>query len=101
MVVACSDGRLQEATDAFLAREFKITRYDRFYVPGSPHKEAALEGLERWKARHLDAASHLAVDDVLVDLMRGRSSTWTRIRVNLRHVPREDQAAAGDSRPRR
>lgn len=34
LVVACSDGRLQEATDAFLAREFKITRYDRFYVPG-------------------------------------------------------------------
>jgi hypothetical protein len=35
LVVACSDGRLQEATDAFLAREFRITRYDRFYVPGS------------------------------------------------------------------
>ena len=34
LVIACSDGRLQEATDAFLAREFKITRYDRFYVPG-------------------------------------------------------------------
>ncbi|HMI54836.1 MAG TPA: hypothetical protein VK494_01480 [Gemmatimonadaceae bacterium] len=34
LVVACSDGRLQEATDAFLAREFKITRYDRLYVPG-------------------------------------------------------------------
>ncbi|MDB4899154.1 MAG: hypothetical protein JWN53_962 [Gemmatimonadetes bacterium] len=34
LVVACSDGRLQEATDAFLAREFQITRYDRFYVPG-------------------------------------------------------------------
>jgi hypothetical protein len=34
LVVACSDGRLQEATDEFLAREFKITRYDRFYVPG-------------------------------------------------------------------
>jgi hypothetical protein len=34
MVVACSDGRLQEATDAFLVREFKVTRYDRFYVPG-------------------------------------------------------------------
>ncbi len=34
LVVACSDGRLQEATDAFLAREFKITHYDRFYVPG-------------------------------------------------------------------
>jgi hypothetical protein len=34
MVVACSDGRLQEATDLFLARELRITRYDRFYVPG-------------------------------------------------------------------
>lgn len=34
LVVACSDGRLQEATDSFLASEFRITRYDRFYVPG-------------------------------------------------------------------
>jgi DNA ligase D-like protein (predicted polymerase) len=50
-------------------------------------KDAALAGLERWKARHAEAASHLAVDDVLVDSMRGRSSTWTRIRINLRHVP--------------
>jgi bifunctional non-homologous end joining protein LigD len=58
-------------------------------VANSPHKEAALAGLGRWKARHPDAASHLAVDDVLVDSMRGRSSTWTRIRVNLRNVPEE------------
>jgi bifunctional non-homologous end joining protein LigD len=56
-------------------------------VANSPDKEAALAGLERWKATHADAASHLAVDDVLVDAMRGRSSTWTRIRVNLRNVP--------------
>jgi len=47
----------------------------------------ALDGLERWKARYPEAARHLAVDDVLVDGMRGRSSTWTRVRVNLRHVP--------------
>jgi DNA ligase D-like protein (predicted polymerase) len=58
-------------------------------VANSPHKEAALAGLERWKARHPDVASHLAVDDVLVDSMRGRSSTWTRIRVNLRNVPED------------
>jgi hypothetical protein len=58
-------------------------------VANSPDKEAALAGLERWKARHAEAASHLAVDDVLVDSMRGRSSTWTRVRVNLRHVPEE------------
>ncbi|MBV9948020.1 MAG: DNA polymerase domain-containing protein [Myxococcales bacterium] len=56
-------------------------------VAHSPDKDAALAGLERWKARHPQAAKHLAVDDVLVDAMRGRSSTWTRIRVNLRHVP--------------
>lgn len=58
-------------------------------VANSPSKDAALAGLERWKAKHAEAASHLAVDDVLVDSMRGRSSTWTRIRVNLRHVPEE------------
>jgi bifunctional non-homologous end joining protein LigD len=56
-------------------------------VANSPDKAAALAGLERWKSKHSEAASHLAVDDVLVDSMRGRSSTWTRIRVNLRNVP--------------
>ena len=50
-------------------------------------KEDALLGLERWKARHLEAAAHLEPADVLVDSMRGRSSTWTRVRVNLEHVP--------------
>jgi DNA ligase D-like protein (predicted polymerase) len=58
-------------------------------IANSPSKDAALAGLERWKARHPEAASLLAVDDVLVDSMRGRSSTWTRIRVNLRHVPED------------
>jgi hypothetical protein len=56
-------------------------------VANSPNRDAALAGLERWKKRHAEVASLLAVDDVLVDSMRGRSSTWTRIRVNLRHVP--------------
>jgi bifunctional non-homologous end joining protein LigD len=50
-------------------------------------KEDALAGLDRWKARHPEAASHLQPADVLVDPMRGRSSTWTRVRVNLEHVP--------------
>jgi bifunctional non-homologous end joining protein LigD len=56
-------------------------------VANSPDKDAALAGLERWKSSHPQVAKLLAVDDVLVDSMRGRSSTWTRIRVNLRHVP--------------
>jgi DNA ligase D-like protein (predicted polymerase) len=50
-------------------------------------RQDALAGLERWKARHPRAAAHLQPADVLVDAMRGRSSTWTRVRVNLEHVP--------------
>ena len=62
-------------------------------VAKAEHKEDALAGLERWKARHPEAAGRLQVDDVLVDSMRGRSSTWTRIRVNLRHVPEGERPA--------
>ena len=58
-------------------------------VANSTNKQAALAGLERWKTKHPEAAELLAIDDVLVDSMRGRSSTWTRIRVNLRHVPEQ------------
>jgi bifunctional non-homologous end joining protein LigD len=54
-------------------------------------KAEALEGLERWKVRHPDAASQLEEADVLVDGMRGRSSLWYRIRVNLTHVPEADR----------
>jgi bifunctional non-homologous end joining protein LigD len=50
-------------------------------------KEEVLAGLERWKQRHPEAASRLEPADVLVDAMRGRFHTWTRIRVNLQHVP--------------
>ena len=49
----------------------------------------AVAGLERWKARHPQAAAHLEAADVLIDAMRGRYRTWTRIRVNLQHVPQE------------
>jgi hypothetical protein len=52
-------------------------------------KDEALAGLERWKSRHADAAAHLRPDDILVDSMRGRSTTWTRIRVRLSNVPHE------------
>jgi hypothetical protein len=63
------------------------TKMPLIVVANSPSRDAALSGLERWKSRNPEAAGHLAVDDVLVDSMRGRSSTWTRVRVNLRHVP--------------
>jgi DNA ligase D-like protein (predicted polymerase) len=63
------------------------TRAPLVVVANSPDREAALAGLEKWKSKHPEVASLLAVDDVLIDSMRGRSSTWTRIRVNLRNVP--------------
>jgi hypothetical protein len=56
-------------------------------IANSPDKEAALTGLEKWQRKHPEVAKLLAVDEVLVDSMRGRSSTWTRVRVNLRNVP--------------
>jgi len=56
-------------------------------IANSPDKEAALAGLERWKKKYRKVARLLLPEDVLVDSMRGRSSTWTRIRVNLRNVP--------------
>jgi bifunctional non-homologous end joining protein LigD len=58
-------------------------------IANSSTEEAATAGLERWRNKHPDVAPLLAVDDVLIDRMRGRSSTWTRIRVNLRHVPED------------
>ena len=71
----------------------KRTRMPLIVVANSPDKKAALEGLERWKKKHPKVAKLLAVDDVLVDSMRGRSSTWTRIRVNLRNVPEKQRPA--------
>jgi bifunctional non-homologous end joining protein LigD len=68
------------------------TKMPLIVVANSPSKEAALSGLERWKRKHAELGKLLAADDVLVDSMRGRSSTWTRIRINLRHVPEELRA---------
>jgi hypothetical protein len=68
----------------------RTPRYPLLTIANSPDKAAAEAGLERWKQRHPEAANHLAVDDVLVDRMRGSSAIWYRIRVNLRHVP-DDQ----------
>ena len=65
------------------------TKMPLIVVANSPDKAAALAGLERWKSKYPNAVELLAVDDVLIDSMRGRSSTWTRIRVNLRHVPED------------
>jgi len=65
----------------------RVPKHPLLEIGRAQKKEDALAGLERWKQRHPDAAAHLQPADVLVDAMRGRYHTWTRIRVNLRHVP--------------
>jgi len=73
----------------------RVSKFPLIEIGRAPKKEDVLAGLERWKERHPKAAAHLEPADVLVDAMRGRFTTWTRIRVNLQHVPvelRPDQA---------
>jgi bifunctional non-homologous end joining protein LigD len=68
-------------------------------IANSPDKAAALAGLERWRNKHAEAAALLAPEDVLVDSMRGRSSTWTRVRINLRSVPESMRPPQGTPDP--
>jgi bifunctional non-homologous end joining protein LigD len=62
-------------------------------------KPDAIAGLDRWRQRHPKVAGYLEVEDVLVDAMRGRSTMWTRIRVNLRNVPEELRPAQETPEP--
>jgi bifunctional non-homologous end joining protein LigD len=70
-------------------RPSKRKRLPVIEIGRARRKDDALAGLERWKVRHAAAAAQLQPADVLVDSMRGRYSTWTRIRVNLQHVPED------------
>ena len=65
-------------------------------IARAAQEKDAVQRLERWKLRHPDAAAHLEPADVLVDRMRGRFRTWTRIRVNLEHVPEALRPAQED-----
>jgi bifunctional non-homologous end joining protein LigD len=67
----------------------RVSKHPLIEIGRAPRKEDALAGLDRWRQRHPDAAAHLQEADVLVDAMRGRYRTWTRVRVNLQHVPPE------------
>ncbi len=69
----------------------RTPKFPLLTIANSPDKPAALAGLERWRAAHPAASSHLAEDDILIDRMRGAAYIWYRIRVNLRHVPDPDR----------
>jgi bifunctional non-homologous end joining protein LigD len=76
-------------------RAGRVSKDPLVVVAQSGDKAAAEAGLERWKGSHAEAAAFLAVDDVLVDRMRGSAYVWYRIRVNLRHVPEGMRPAQG------
>jgi bifunctional non-homologous end joining protein LigD len=69
------------------------TRMPLIEIARAETEREAMEGFERWKAKHPEVVPHLEPTDVMVDPMRGRSTTWTRIRVNLRNVPEADRPA--------
>jgi bifunctional non-homologous end joining protein LigD len=77
----------------------RVSKFPLIEIARAQKKDAALVGLERWKARHPEAAVHLLPPDVLVDAMRGRYTTWTRIRINLVHVPEALRPAQAELDP--
>ncbi len=93
-VKAAGEGEAPKKTPAK-----RVPKFPLLTIANSPDKEAALAGLERWKAAHPEAAALLAVDDVLVDRMRGSAYIWYRIRVNLRNVPEDQRPAQGAPDP--
>jgi len=65
----------------------RVSRHPLIVIAHSTKKDEALEALETWKAANPNVVEHLQPADILTDSMRGRSSTWWRIRINLQHVP--------------
>ena len=71
----------------------RVSKFPLIEIARAQKKEDALLGLERWKVRHTSIVPYLQPADVLVDSLRGRFTTWTRIRVNLQHVPEPERPA--------
>ena len=74
----------------------RASKFPLIEVSRGKNKKEALAGLARWKKRYARAARELKPADVLVDQMRGRSSAWYRIRINLQHVPEKLRPAQED-----
>lgn len=85
--------RKTDSDDETGPRRGRRSKMPLITIARAARKEDALAGLERWKQKHPDAAQQLAEEDVLIDAMRGRSTTWTRIRVNLRNVAEAERPA--------
>ena len=90
-------GRLQADPPASPGR--RVPKHPLIEVARARRKDEALQQLDAWKARHPAAAALLQSADVLVDSMRGRSATWTRVRINLQHVPVDQRPAQEELEP--
>ena len=77
----------------------RVSKHPLIEVARARRKDEALQQLDAWKARHPEAAALLQSPDVLVDSKRGRSATWTRVRINLQHVPVDQRPAQEDLEP--
>jgi hypothetical protein len=73
----------------------RAEKYPLIEVSQGKDKKEALAGLVKWKKKHPRVAKLLKPADVLVDQMRGRSSAWYRIRINLQHVPEKLRPSSG------
>jgi bifunctional non-homologous end joining protein LigD len=73
----------------------RVPKHPLIEIARADRKDDALAEVEQWKTRYPDIARHLEPADILVDAMRGRSSTWTRVRVNLKNVPEELRSSLG------
>src|SRR5205823_1270970 len=95
--VAPSRAKKNDAAQSPIAN--RQSRFPVITIANSPDKQAALAGLERWKKKQAKVVKLLAPEDYLIDSMRGRSSTWTRIRVNLKNVPAKLRPKQGTPDP--
>jgi DNA ligase D-like protein (predicted polymerase) len=77
----------------------RVSKYPLIEIGLGRKKEEVLAGLERWKSKYPEVAARLEPADVLVDSVRGRHVAWTRIRVNLQHVPEEMRPPQGPLDP--
>jgi bifunctional non-homologous end joining protein LigD len=77
----------------------RVPKHPLIVIAHSKNKEEAHELLDQWKAKHPEVAGHLQPADMLTDQMRGRSSAWWRVRINLQHVPEELRPAAPELPP--
>lgn len=65
----------------------RISKMPLIEIARTKTKDEAMAALDEWRARYPSVAEKLEPVDVLVDGMRGPSSIWYRIRINLQHVP--------------